>query len=1133
MCHVRWKAALIAAVVGMLSPVAEAGLAQRMPVPDDTLGENSSTLRPIGSNYPGDVVEGGLRQGSALFHSFEEFNVEAGRAIYFSDPGVDSILSRVTGEAESQILGLLGVFGDADLFIINPNGIIFGENARLDLRGGSFLATTANSVEFNGGVEFESSGADLSTAPLLTVQPSAFLFNRANPAAIANNSRTLFPTGLDDPPGGGLRVADGERITLLGGNISLDNGGLSALGGRVEVGGLSEPGTVGFNIDGSLAFPAGVRRSDVSIANGSRLVASDSTISGGSVTVTADVLDITNNSGVSAGTVGGTSFVENRAGDITLDANTIRVVSSNVDNLVRGSRGRSGDVLITANELLISEGSNIQSVLLGEGSTGKVKIDGRDRIVIDNGLIFSNLGGGDRTTVATGNAGNIEITTPVLLLTNGTQLQSNTFGQGNAGDVVISASESVVLESSAIFSDVAINFTGEAATGGGGNVQIATPSLSLSNNSLLSSRTRGQGNGGSIEIAVGSLSVTEESLLLTDSSGQGNAGNVSIETRGRTVFDRSRIISNLSQISAGDGADTRSAGDIQIATGSLDLLNNSAFEAIAFASGDAGDITIRARDGISIENRSDLISGTRGQGNGGNIQIAADSLSVTKESQLLADSSGQGNAGNVSIETLDRTVFSQSRIASNLGQISDSDGAAGNIAKARRAGDIAISAGSLDLLNGAQLQSITSGQGNAGNVIVQARDRISIEGVDPDNLDIYSSILASTDDTAQGSGGDVSMNADSVRLAENGFIFTSTFNRFPGGTVAIDANTLDIASGAQIVTRTSGDGRAGDINLNIADRTTLSGTSAVEFDDDRPIFSGLFANTLRDSAGDGGTVRLATSELQVLDRARIEVDSRGSGTAGDIAIAADTVRLDNGRLTAETSAVNGGNIALEAVDLLLLRNGSLISTTAGTAGAGGNGGNIEIDSNILFSVPRENSDIRANAFSGSGGRVRINTSGIFGIAAQSQDNPLTSDITASSQQGIQGTVDIETPETDPRSGLTELPATFADASNQITQTCSGNRDGQNSEFIVSGRGGLPSSPIDALASNAPTTDWAILNETTETNALTTSPSSALLEPALFTEGEMVEAQGWTRENGSVKLVAAAPAVAQTTACRAN
>ncbi|MGD1899735.1 MAG: filamentous hemagglutinin N-terminal domain-containing protein [Phormidesmis sp.] len=993
MRHIRWKSTLTTVLAGMLLSSAGSVSAQLMPIPDDTLGEESSTLSPIAPDYPGDVVEGGSRIGNSLLHSFETFHVEAGRAIYFADPGVDSILSRVTGDTESQIFGLLGVFGDADLFIINPNGIIFGENVRLNLQGGSFLATTADAIE----LEMSETGSP--TAPMLTVRPSAFLFNQTNPAAITNNARTLPPVGLDSAPGGGLRVVDGEGITLLGGDINVENGGISALGGRIELGGLSEPGRVVLNADSSLEFPEDVARSNVWVANGSRVSASDFTISGGSVTVTANELDIINDSRLSAGTVGEAEFVAGQAGDITLSANRIRLVNAVLDNIVRASRSDGGDVLLLSDELSISDRSIVQSTLLGEGRAGKVRIETRDRTTIDGSLISSGLGGGDRTLIAAGSAGNIEIETSSLLLTNQARLQANTIGKGNAGNVIIDASQSVAIESeSRIFSDVSTNFAGNPAVGDGGDIQITTPVLSLTDEAALSSRTDGQGNGGDIQIVADSLSLTGQSRLSTDSSGRGDAGNVTLEIQDLAIFDRSYIFSNMSPLS-----------------------ENAAQPA----------------------NTDDI----------------------------------------------------------------------------RSAGSIQIAAGSLDMKNGAQFQSTTDGRGDAGNVTIQAQDRISIEGVDPDIPSIATTIFAITREGAQGRGGNVNMTADLIRLIDNGLVSTTTDNRFAGGSVTAQANTLELIGGGRILTRTGGDGRAGDINLDITDSTILSGDNTFKIGDDPSFFSGLFASTTRPSAGSGGTVRLSTSDLRVLDQARIEVDSQGSGTAGNMAIAADTVRLDNGRLTAETAAVNGGNIVLEGLDLLLLRNGSLISTTAGTDGTGGNGGNIDIQAAAVVSVPDENSDILANAFSGSGGNVRINTSGLFGITAQSQDNPLANDITASSELGTPGTVDIATPDTDPSRGLTELPATFADASNQITQTCAGNGDGQSSEFVVTGRGGLPSNPTDALVGDVPLSDWAVLEAPTETAHSSVLPEPAASTLATSTQENIVEAQGWIRENGSVRLVA--------------
>ncbi|NEP54878.1 MAG: filamentous hemagglutinin N-terminal domain-containing protein, partial [Moorea sp. SIO3C2] len=116
--------------------------------PDNTLGNESSVVTP-NVNVNGalaDLIEGGAIRDSNLFHSFSDFNVAEFGRVYFANPaGVANILSRVTGGNVSNILGTLGVLGNANLFLINPNGIVFGPNSRLDV-GGSFFGSTADSV---------------------------------------------------------------------------------------------------------------------------------------------------------------------------------------------------------------------------------------------------------------------------------------------------------------------------------------------------------------------------------------------------------------------------------------------------------------------------------------------------------------------------------------------------------------------------------------------------------------------------------------------------------------------------------------------------------------------------------------------------------------------------------------------------------------------------------------------------------------------------------------------------------------------------------------------------------------------------------------------------------------------------
>jgi filamentous hemagglutinin family protein len=180
---------------------------------DNTLGVEQSVIRS--SPTFSLEIEGGSIRGSNLFHSFRDFNIPEGQSLYFQNPiGIRNIIGRVTGGNPSNILGTIGVSGGtANLFLINPNGIIFGANARLDV-GGSFVATTAPTVQFGTQGFFSSFAPD--APPLLTVNPSAFLFNQANPASIVNLSTTslgILPAPLDIGRQG-LQVPDGKSLIL-------------------------------------------------------------------------------------------------------------------------------------------------------------------------------------------------------------------------------------------------------------------------------------------------------------------------------------------------------------------------------------------------------------------------------------------------------------------------------------------------------------------------------------------------------------------------------------------------------------------------------------------------------------------------------------------------------------------------------------------------------------------------------------------------------------------------------------------------------------------------------------------------------------------------------------------------------
>jgi len=188
-------------------------------IPDHSLGSENSVVTPINASI--DQIDGGATRGDNLFHSFQEFSILEGRGAYFTNPnGIGAIFSRVTGAKPSHLFGTLGVLGEANLFLINPNGILFGPNAQLDMRG-SFVASTANSLVFANGSQY--SATTPNAPPLLTVNvspPVGLYFEGEEPGAVVNT--------------GNLAVESGENLTLVGGTV-VSTGKLAAPGGEVSL----------------------------------------------------------------------------------------------------------------------------------------------------------------------------------------------------------------------------------------------------------------------------------------------------------------------------------------------------------------------------------------------------------------------------------------------------------------------------------------------------------------------------------------------------------------------------------------------------------------------------------------------------------------------------------------------------------------------------------------------------------------------------------------------------------------------------------------------------------------------------------------------------------------------------------
>ncbi len=434
-------------------------------------------------------------------------------------------------------------------------------------------------------------------------------------------------------------------------------------------------------------------------------------------------------------------------------------------------------------------------------------------------------------------------------------------------------------------------------------------------------------------------------------------------------------------------------------------------------------------------------------GNGSDIQISAPLVSFTNGAGVTTSNTGQGNAGNILVQAQDNFSANHSLILSNIGSLQGQQ-ALGNV------GNIEISARTVSLTDGAQLQAgfYSGGQGNAGLVSVKAQESISFAGK---NTGIFTDVESG----AVGNGSDIQISAPLVSFTNGAGVTTSNRGQGNGGKITITAGSFFLNNGAGVIASNLGKGIGGTVNINANDALTISGDSFIN--------TKLGAGAI----GRGGDINIQTENFFVTDGVTISSSSLGEGVAGDINIKADTLGLNKSQITAQAASTDGGNINLNLARYLLLRNNSQISTNAGTAEKGGNGGNININSRFIVAFPKENSDISANAFTGTGGNIQINLQGIFGIESRPK---LTekSDITASSELGVSGVIKINVPDTSSiQNSLTELPQNAIDTNALIANSCiSRGSKRQENSFTITGSGALRNSPGDVLISAYTTGD---------------------------------------------------------------
>ncbi|MDJ0799495.1 MAG: filamentous hemagglutinin N-terminal domain-containing protein, partial [Calothrix sp. MO_167.B12] len=622
-------------------------------------GTTNTIVNSSGNNF---IIINGIERGHNLFHSFSNFSVPNNGSARFdlvNTPNITTIFSRVTGGNVSNIDGLIQTLNSnnaVSLFLMNPNGIVFGQNAQLDI-GGSFVGTTANSIQFTDGTEF--SAVNPTANPLLTMSVPVGLQMGSNPASIVvrgnghnlrNGGSPFAVTGTHDEPQ--ISVKPDNNIALIGGKITLDGGLVVAENSNIELGAigvennnslvsLNTTGTSWtFNYDNIDNF------SPIQILQRSLLDTGGT--NPGNINLTGSTIDVLDAS---------FALIENRgtgnSGNINVNASERLTVSGFVTNQdgrafstlanYTSASGDAGNVTIDAPQIYVRDRSEIRSTTVSSGNGGEITLRASEFIQLDNSIVDSEgIAQGNSVIFATafssGNAGVINIFTPQLNLLAGSQIGNTTFNAGNSNDININTQRLFLQDKAAITSSAS------RASGKGGNIIInVTESVEMIGSSrdstesvvIGASSIAGTGNAGSITINTPRLSLQQGAFIQSSTLGDGDGGSITINASESVELSGSRLHTFFGI----QPSTIRSVGILRPeATRRIFRLPNQ-------VNGASGTVTVNAPR-IRVTDGADISVGHDSVGNAGNLEINADSIFLDNQGQITANTAS-GNGGNI------------------------------------------------------------------------------------------------------------------------------------------------------------------------------------------------------------------------------------------------------------------------------------------------------------------------------------------------------------------------------------------------------------------------------------------------------------------------------------------------------
>ncbi|HEY9837850.1 MAG TPA: hypothetical protein V6D27_13250, partial [Vampirovibrionales bacterium] len=576
--------------------------------------------------------------------------------------------------------------------------------------------------------------------------------------------------------------------------------------------------------------------------------------------------------------------------------------------------GNSEGIEIEGRSLSLSEGAQVISQTQGIGNAGKIVLQVREGVSLmgQNTSIFNNSAGN-------GNTDGIEINTGTLAMTGGAQIQAVASAFGSAGGVQINANDAVTLQGvrTGILSTVASG----SIEGKSGGIDIRARALSLSEGAQLVAATLGWGNVGPVWIQV------REDVTLT------GANTVIFSSVGPISIDP--FTGTIPSIALGN------SGGVQMTGRSLFMSEGAQIVGSTFdgQQGNAGNIQIQMTNGISIRGNdtqrnpipSEPISSvapimplslvedleveftdpvpTPGE------PLSPGSPPVTSPPTLpppppsnisdegattgiftTVETNAQGNAGSINLQSRTLEVSQGAQIQTltrgegNSGdiEIQVSNGVLTGVNRFEafsglvstvesgaigNAGDIQINADNLAVTGGAGIQALTRGTGDSGEIRLNVTQGMTVSGTSPDGS-FTSGIFSSTEGAAQGSGGGLTIATDRLQVSDGAVLSAGSTTAFPSGEIAVRVNQIDLSTDSQILTSATGEGAAGSITLAAGERVTLS---------DRAVLSS------ETTSGDRGNITVRSPDLILTNNSQITTNATGTGTGGNIILAADNI----------------------------------------------------------------------------------------------------------------------------------------------------------------------------------------------------------------------------------------------------